>query len=85
MVEKAGCPHFEVEYKEKTTIFSANDIGTLIYKTMRGKYGALRYAEMSPEVQNSNVSGPTKGVYVFQFYFEKVSSNRVDLAYYNQN
>ena len=36
MIEKAGSPHFEVEYKEKTTIFSATDIGTLIYKTMRG-------------------------------------------------
>ena len=37
VIEKAGSPHFEVEYKEKTTIFSASDIGTLIYKTMRGR------------------------------------------------
>ena len=40
VVEKAGSPHFEVEYKEKTTIFSPNDIGTLIYRTMRGKFSA---------------------------------------------
>ena len=43
VVEKAGSPHFEVEYKEKTTIFSANDIGTLIYRTMRGKYNTKEH------------------------------------------
>ncbi len=36
IVEKAGHPQYEVEYKEKTTTFSATGIATLIYRTMRG-------------------------------------------------
>ncbi len=35
VVEKSGNPHYEVEYKEKSTIFSTSDIVAMIYKNVR--------------------------------------------------
>ena len=33
-------------------------------------------AEMSPEIQNRGISGPTKKTYVLQYLFKKINDNK---------